>query len=96
MPDPSYVIETNGRKAGLEFHLSTAFYPPLPYDIRLAMLETFKDYWAGRVDVKDLDKELAERAGYIGGVGKFNFYMFLNEEDFERWAYEDFYEEDLK
>jgi hypothetical protein len=81
MPDPSYVIETNGRKAGLEFHLNTAFYPPIPYDRKRAMLRTFEDYWAGKIEVEDLDTELADRAGYIGGIGKYNFHMFLNEED---------------
>ena len=87
MPDPSYVIETNGRKAGLEFHLNTAFYPPLLYGCKLAILETFEDYWNGKLAGDDvlsrLDGELAERAGYTGGVSEYNFYLFLNEEDLE-------------
>ena len=83
MPDPSYVIETNGRKEGLCFHLNTAFYPPLPYDVKFEMLGTFEKYWDGKIPIEDLDAELEERAGYTGGVGSYNFYMFLNEEDLE-------------
>jgi len=81
MPDPSYVIETDGRKAGLEFHLNTAFYPPLRYGTKFAMLETFEDYWNGKITIEEIDRELADRAGYTGGVGKYNFHLFLNDED---------------
>jgi hypothetical protein len=83
MPDPSYVIETSGRKAGLKFHLDTAFYPPLPDFVKRAMIETFEEYWLNLIPIGNLDWELKERAGYTGGVGNYNFYMFLNEEDFE-------------
>jgi hypothetical protein len=81
MPDPSYVIETNGRLSGLSFHLDTAFYPPIPVDIKGFMMDVFMEYWEGKIPIEDLDAELAKRAGYIGGVGKYNFYLFLNEED---------------
>ena len=81
MPDPSYVIETNGRKAGLQFHLDTAFYPPLPGYVKEAFVEVFQDYWNGDIDAADLDEQLAERAYYTGGVGNYNFWQFLNEED---------------
>lgn len=81
MPDPSYVIETSGRKEGLCFHLNTAFYPPLSYDTKFEMLGTFERYWNGKISIDEIDDELAERAGYTGGVGNYNFHMFLNEED---------------
>lgn len=81
MPDPSYVIETDGREAGLAFHLETAFYPPIHPKTKAIMTEVFKEYWDGDIAIEDLDGSLATRAGYVGGVGQYNFHMFLNDED---------------
>jgi len=81
MPDPSYVIETSGREAGLAFHLDTAFYPPIHPKTKAIMTEVFTEYWNGDLAYEDLDGSLATRAGYVGGVDKYNFYLFLNTED---------------
>ena len=83
MPDPSYVIETHGRQEGLAFHLSTAFYPPLPDEIKEAFIRVFVDYWSGDIDLGSLDQELADKAGYTGGVNQYNFWQFLNDEDLD-------------
>ncbi len=81
MPDPSYIIETSGAQAGLEFHLSTAFYPPLPIHVKRAFIEVFTEYWNYDIDIENLPDELLERAGYKGGLDQYNFCQFLNPED---------------
>ena len=81
MPDPSYVIETGGREAGLAFHLETAFYPPLPGFVKDAFLEAFRGYWSEDYDISELADRLRDDAGYVGDLGSYNFWMFLNEED---------------
>lgn len=81
MPDPSYVIEISGKKVGLAFHLETAFYPPIPQQTRVALMDVFTEYWEGDLPLEDLDQALAARAGYMGGVSSYNFHMFLNDED---------------
>jgi len=81
MPDPSYVIETGGREAGLLFHLETAFYPPLPGFVKDGFVEVFTEYWNGEIPIENLDYALETRAWYCGGAGKYNFHLFLNEED---------------
>ena len=83
MPDPSYVIETEGRQQGLDFHLSTAFYPPLPDYVKEAFIRVFVDYWEGDIDVTDLNDQLADRAYYTGGIEQYNFWQFLKEEDLQ-------------
>ncbi len=81
MPDPSYVIETEGKASGLNFHLTTAFYPPLPDFVKQAFVEVFTEYWNYEIEIEDLDQQLADRAYYTGGVGSYNFWQFLNEDD---------------
>ena len=81
MPDPSYVVETQGRKAGLQFHLNSAFYPPLPMYVKVAFLHAFEEYWDGKLNIYQLSEALEERAGYVGDLGQYNFWQFLNEED---------------
>ena len=81
MPDPSYVIENHGREAGLQFHLDSAFYPPLPGYVKAAFIDVFKEYWEGELDASELNDALADRAYYVGGIDKYNFWQFLNEED---------------
>lgn len=83
MPDPSYVIENDGRKAGLEFHLSTAFYPPLPLFVRQAFIASFEQYWDFQIDIDDLAQMLSNEAGYVGSLNDYNFWQFLNEEDLD-------------
>ena len=81
MPDPSYVLETAGKEAGLAFHLETAFYPPLPGFVKVAFVAAFKKYWEYELDIAELATELREEAGYIGDLNSYNLPMFLNEED---------------
>ena len=81
MPDPTYVIETAGKKVGLAFHLETAFYPPLPDPVRQAFMKAFTKYWEGEYDLEDQADDLRENAGYIGGLHQYNLYQFLNKED---------------
>jgi len=83
MPDPSYVIETQGRQAGLEFHLQTAFYPPLPSPVREAFVEVFNEYWDYDLDIDGLQEQLKERAGYVGDISSHNLPQFLNEDDLD-------------
>lgn len=81
MPDPSYVVETAGKKIGLAFHLETAFYPPIPMSIRVEFMTVFTEYWDGDLPLEDLDQALKDRTGYHGGIGSYNFHQFLNSED---------------
>ena len=82
MPDPSYVVDTQGKAEGLSFHLTTAFYPPLPDFVKKAFTEVFTEYWDGDIDsVAELESALSERAYYTGGVGSYNFWQFLNPKD---------------
>ena len=85
MPDPSYVIETAGKQAGLAFHLETAFYPPLPGFVKTAFVAAFKKYWDYEIDIDGLSTELREEAGYIGDLGSYNLPQFFNEEDLIEW-----------
>ena len=81
MTDPGYVIETSGKKVGLEFHLSTAFYPPLPEPVKEAFVSAFEGYWNHEYDTEYLESKLRTDAGYMGDLGSYNFWQFLNEED---------------
>ena len=81
MPDPGYVIQESGPLAGLQFHLSTAFYPPLPKKVQDAFVNAFKGYWEHEYDIEFLESKLRTDAGYMGGIGDYNFWQFLNEED---------------
>ena len=83
MPDPSYVVETQGRAAGLSFHLETAFYPPLPLYTRTQFIKVFERYWGYEIDIDQLSNQLRQDAGYTGSLNDYNFWQFLNEEDFE-------------
>lgn len=83
MPDPSYVIEMQGRRGGLQFHLDSAFYPPLPMEIKHAFIQAFEDYWDFEIDINELKQRLRDDAGYQGDLGSYNFWQFLNEEDIE-------------
>ena len=75
MPDPSYVVQEQGRKAGLEFHLQTAFYPPLPLYVRVAFVNAFESYWNGDVSLEDLPAMLHEDAGYVGELSDYMVYL---------------------
>lgn len=81
MPDPTYVIETNGKEAGLAFHLATGFYPPLPQPVQEAFINAFQGYWNHEYDIEYLESKLRTDAGYLGTVADYNFHLFLNEED---------------
>jgi len=81
MPDPGYVIQESGRWSGLQFHLSTAFYPPLPAKVRDLFVEAFQGYWDHDYDMDFLESKLRTDAGYMGSLSDYNFWQFLNEED---------------
>ena len=81
MPDPSYFNEQLGRKGGLEIHLSTSFYPPLPDHVKEAFVAAFEGYWNGDYDLEYLESKLRTDAGYLGSVGDYNFWQYINEED---------------
>ena len=81
MKDLDYVQETMSQANALRFHLSTNFYPPLPDFVKDAFVAEFQEYWDGNVDVPQLEANLAERAYYTGGLGKYDFWQFLNEEE---------------
>jgi hypothetical protein len=87
MKDLDYVKESMSQEGALRFHLTTNFYPPLPDFVKDAFVEVFKEYWAGDLDVSDLDKELAERAYYTGGIDNYDFWQFCKEEDLEAHPY---------
>ncbi len=81
MPDPTYVIATSGKKIGLMFHLTTAFYPAISHPVQKAMMDAFILYWDGEIDLEELDLQLINKAGYFGGLERFGFHHFLNTED---------------
>jgi hypothetical protein len=49
-----------------------------------AFVEVFTEYWNGELEADDLDEALARRAWYTGGIGKYDFWQFLYEEDLEQ------------
>lgn len=80
MPDPSYIIEARGKKLALSMHLTHNFYPPIPQEIRCAFMDAFVEYWERDIDCWELEQRLRE-IGYTGGLEKYNFWQFLNDED---------------
>lgn len=79
MKDLDYFIETSGRAAALDIHLSSNFYPPLPGTVKKVFSDAFQGYWAGLWDIEGLQKELSRV--YKGGLHQYDFWQFLNEED---------------
>ena len=83
MKDLSYALENLKRVEVLRMHLSSNFYPPIPGSVKSEFVAAFTEYWEGKLSVPELDAALRERAGYIGGLGKYDFWQFLNQEDLE-------------
>jgi len=76
-----YTTENFGRAKSLELHLSANFYPPLPSFVKQIFLDAFNLYWAYKIDINDLQKELGRV--YKGGLDQYGFYNYLNSEDLE-------------
>jgi hypothetical protein len=72
-------IESSGRADSLQMHLSANFYPPLPEFVKKIFGDAFNMYWAGMIDVPQLEKELSRV--YTGGLDRYGFDNYLNEED---------------
>lgn len=72
-------IESNGRADSLQMHLSRNFYPPLPAFVKKIFADAFNMYWAHMIDMVQLEKELSRV--YTGGLYKYGFDNYLNEED---------------
>lgn len=41
----------------LQWHISSNFYPPHPRYVQDSMIEGFKQYWAGEIDLRQLQKK---------------------------------------
>jgi len=76
-----YTTEHFGRAQSLEIHLSSNFYPPLPGFVKKIFLDAFNLYWAHKIDINDLEKELSRV--YKGGLDQYGFFNYLNEEDLD-------------
>ena len=72
-------IERDGRFESLMTHLSVNFYPPVPEFVKKIFGDAFNMYWAGMIDVAGLEKELSRV--YKGGIGQYDFWLYLDEED---------------
>lgn len=65
----------------LNIHLTSNFYPPLPGTVKKIFLDAFNLYWAYQIDINQLEKELSRV--YTGGLDRYGFDSFLNEDDLE-------------
>tara|TARA_R110000868_G_scaffold364259_1_gene627115 strand:- start:287 stop:544 length:258 start_codon:yes stop_codon:yes gene_type:complete len=65
----------------LNIHLTSNFYPPLPGTVKKIFLDAFNLYWAFQIDINQLEKELSRV--YTGGLGRYGFDSFLNDDDLE-------------
>jgi hypothetical protein len=74
-------IDSNGLYDSLQIHLSANFYPPVPNEVKKVFGDAFNMYWARMIDVAGLEKELSRV--YTGGLGKYGFWNYLNEEDLQ-------------
>lgn len=72
-----------GRAQSLQFHLSCNFYPPLPEVVKREFIDVFQSYWDGELSVEELPQALEDRAGYVGGLDRYDFWQFLKSEDME-------------
>lgn len=81
MKDTMTLQEYLGRENGLRTHLQCNFYPRLPDFVVDAFVEVFKEHWDGKLPVEALNAALAERAYYTGGIEKYDFWQFINEEE---------------
>lgn len=66
------------REQALEVHIRSNFYPPHPEFVVKSMLEGFRKYWAGKINVEALMKKCYLRD--LEGLYRY-FSSFLNEEN---------------
>jgi hypothetical protein len=74
-----YTIESSGKAASLNMHLSSNFYPPLPAYVKKIFIDAFNLYWSYMIDINQLEKELSRV--YKGGLDQYGFYNYLNDDD---------------
>lgn len=76
-----YTIDTQGKAASLELHLTANFYPPLPNYVKKIFIDAFNLYWSHMIDVDQLQKELSRV--YKGTLDQYGFYNYLYENDLD-------------
>jgi hypothetical protein len=81
MKDLGYFKEMFGREVALQHHLHANFYPPLPEPVGKAFVNAFKDYWAEKIDIYELETRLKDDAGYVGSLWDYDFDQFLSDDD---------------
>ena len=74
-----YTIETSGKAASLDMHLTANFYPPLPSYVKKIFIDAFNLYWSYAIDINQLQKELSRV--YKGTLDQYGFEYYLNEDD---------------